>query len=104
MEQPIWKQHTGGPIYYPPTVAQDRVFVGSADGRVYAYAARDGEFLWSYRVGPSSERIPVYDLLISAWPVSGGVVVEGDTVYAAAGITHYDGTHVVALDSGHGQS
>ncbi len=94
----IWKQYTGGPVYYPPTVSHDRVFVGSADGRVYAFAARDGEFLWSYRVGPSSERIPVYDLLISAWPVSGGVVVEGDTVYAAAGITHYDGTHVVALD------
>jgi outer membrane protein assembly factor BamB len=37
--------------------------------------------------------------LISAWPVSGGVVVEGDTVWAAAGITHYDGTHVVALDA-----
>lgn len=95
----LWRQYTGGPIYYPPTVAHDRVFLGSADGRVYAFGARDGRFLWSYRVGPSSERIPVYDQLIAAWPVSGGVVVDGDTVYAAAGITHYDGTHVVALDA-----
>lgn len=99
----IWKVYTAGPIYYPPAVANDRVYVGSADGRVYAYAAIDGRFLWSYRVGPRDYWIPVYDHLISAWPVSGGVVVEGDTVYAAAGITHYDGTHVVALDALTGQ-
>lgn len=97
--KPVWKTYTAGPVYYPPTVANDRLYVGSADGRVYAFAAHDGRFLWSYRVGPRDHRIPVYDRLISAWPVSGGVVVEGDTVYAAAGITHYDGTHVVALDA-----
>ncbi|QDV85051.1 outer membrane biogenesis protein BamB [Stieleria magnilauensis] len=95
----VWKAYTAGPIYYPPAVAHDRVYVGSADGRVYAFAARDGRFLWSYRVGPKDYWISVYDRLVSAWPVAGGVVVDGDTVYAAAGITHYDGTHVVALDA-----
>ncbi len=95
----VWTAYTGGPIYYAPTVAHDRVYVGSADGRVHAFAAHDGAFLWSFRVGPQDHRIPVYDHLVSAWPVAGGVVVDGDTVYAAAGITHYDGTHVVALDA-----
>ncbi|MCA9135204.1 MAG: PQQ-binding-like beta-propeller repeat protein, partial [Planctomycetales bacterium] len=95
----IWQAHTAGPIYYPPAVAHNRVYVGSADGRVYAYAAADGRFLWSYRVGPKDYWIPIYDRLLSAWPVAGGVVVDGDTVYAAAGITHYDGTHVVGLDA-----
>ncbi len=95
----VWTVYTGGPICYPPAVAHDRVFVGSADGRVYAYAAHDGRFLWSYRVGPTDTWIPIYDQLMSAWPVAGGVVIEGDTVYAAAGITHYDGTHVVGLDT-----
>jgi outer membrane protein assembly factor BamB len=50
-----------------------------------------------------AERIPVYGQLISSYPVSGGVVVQDDTVYAAAGITHYDGTYVVALDARTGQ-
>jgi outer membrane protein assembly factor BamB len=95
----IWTAYTSGPIYYPPAVANDRIYVGSADGRVYAYAAHDGRFLWSYRVGPKDYWIHVYERLVSAWPVAGGVVVDGDTVYAAAGITHYDGTHVVALDA-----
>ena len=95
----LWTAYTAGPIYYAPTVAHDRVYVGSADGRVYAFAAQDGRFLWSYRVGPRDYWIPVYEHLISAWPVAGGVVVDGNTVYAAAGITHYDGTYVVALDA-----
>lgn len=96
--KPVWKQYTGGAIFYPPTIAQDRLFVGSADGRVYAYAAKTGQPLWSFRVAPELRWIPVYGKLISTWPVSGGVVVHDDTLYAAAGIAHFDGTHLVALD------
>ncbi|MGE0379101.1 MAG: PQQ-binding-like beta-propeller repeat protein, partial [Planctomycetaceae bacterium] len=44
--QPVWKQYTSGPVFYPPAVAKDRVFVGSADGRVYAYEAKTGRPLW----------------------------------------------------------
>ncbi len=98
-----WTAYTGGPVYYPPTISNDRLYVGSADGRVHAMSARDGRFLWSFRVGPADRWLPVYDRLISAWPVAGGVVVEDGTVFAAAGITHYDGTHVVALDAITGQ-
>jgi outer membrane protein assembly factor BamB len=99
----IWRNQVSGAIYYPPVVAHDRVFVGSADGRVYAYEARTGRPLWTFRVAPAERVISVFGKLISAWPVAGGVVVEGDTVYAAAGFTHYDGTYVVALDAITGQ-
>ena len=95
----VWEQFTAGPVYYPPAVAKDRVFVGSADGHVYAYEATTGRFLWSFRVAPHERVIPIYGKLISSWPVSGGVVVENETVYAAAGIAHYDGTFIVALDA-----
>lgn len=94
-----WKAHTSGPVYFPPAVADDRVFVGSADGRVHAFSAATGEALWSFRVGPRDQMIPVFGKLISLWPLSGGVVVKDGTVYAAGGITHYDGTWVVALDA-----
>ncbi|MDA1165437.1 MAG: PQQ-binding-like beta-propeller repeat protein [Planctomycetota bacterium] len=95
----VWKAYTAGPVYYPPSVAKDRVFVGCADGRVYAFAARTGRPLWTYRVAPQDRWISVYDRLLSRWPVAGGVVVENGTVYAAAGITHYDGTYLVSLDA-----
>ena len=35
--------------------------------------------------------------------MAGGVVVEKGKVYAAAGLTHYDGTHVIALDAATGK-
>ena len=94
-----WKAYTGGAVYFPPAVARRRVYVGSADGWVYAFEAATGRRLWRFRVGPSGRRIPVYGKLISTWPVAGGVLVHKGIVYAAAGIAHYDGTYVVALDA-----
>ncbi len=40
---------------------------------------------------------------MSTWPVAGGVVVQDGVVYAAAGIAHYDGTYVYALDAATGR-
>lgn len=94
-----WKVHTAGAVYCPPAVADGRLYVGSADGRVYSFEAATGRRLWSFRVGPAERLIPAYGKLISTWPVAGGVVVDRGVVYAAAGIAHYDGTHVVALDA-----
>ena len=95
----VWKTHTGGAVYYPPAIANNRAYVGSADGCIHAFEAKTGRRLWSFRVGPAKRRIPVYGKLVSTWPVAGGAVVNGDRVYAAAGIAHYDGTYVVALDA-----
>ena len=98
-----WKAHTGGAVFCSPAVAKGRVFVGSADGRVYAFDAATGQRLWCFRAAPAERWIPVYGKLISTWPVSGGVVVHGGVVYAAAGIAHYDGTYVYALDAATGK-
>jgi outer membrane protein assembly factor BamB len=98
----LWQAFTSGPIYFPPAIEDGRLFVGSADGRVHAYEAATGKPLWTFRVAPAERWIPVYGRLISTWPVAGGVVVQDGVVYAAAGIAHYDGTHVVALDASSG--
>jgi len=94
-----WQAYTGSAIYFPPAIEGGRLFVGSADGRVYAFEAATGRSLWSFRAAPADRWIPVYGKLISTWPVSGGVVVQDGVVYAAAGIAHYDGTHVYALNA-----
>jgi len=95
----IWQAYTGGAVYFPPAIEEGRLFVGSADGRVYAFEAATGRALWTFRAAPAERWIPVYGSLISTWPVAGGVVVQEGVVYAAAGIAHYDGTHVFALDA-----
>ncbi len=95
----VWKSYTAGAVNYSPSIAKDRLFVGCSDGCVYAFAAKTGQLLWKNRVGPKTNRILVFDKLVSGFPVSGGVAVQDETVFAAAGITHYDGTFVVALDA-----
>ena len=94
----VWETFAAGPVYFPPAFWKNRLYVGSADGRVYALEAKTGKVLWTFQAAPANQRIPVYGKLISRWPVAGGVVVEDGVVYAAAGMAHYDGVHVYALD------
>lgn len=94
-----WRKYTGGGINFAPAIWNGRVYVGSNDGWIYAYEAVTGRFLWRFRAAPAERRIPVYGKLMSTWPVAGGVVVADGVVYAAAGIAHYDETHVYALDA-----
>jgi outer membrane protein assembly factor BamB len=98
-----WKAYTGGAIYFPPALWEGRLFVGSADGRAYAFEAATGRQLWCFRAAPAERWISVYGKLSSTWPVSGGVVVEDGVLYAAAGIADFSGTYVYALDATSGQ-
>jgi outer membrane protein assembly factor BamB len=94
-----WKADTAGSIFFPPAIDHGRAYVGSNDGRVYAFEAATGNPLWRFRAAPSERKIPVYGQLASTWPVAGGVLVSDGILYAAAGISHFDGTHVYALDA-----
>jgi outer membrane protein assembly factor BamB len=98
-----WRKHTAGAVFFPPALWQGRLYAGSADGRVHCLEAATGRLLWCFRAAPAERWIPVYGKLMSTWPVAGGVVAAEDVVYAAAGIAHYDGTYVYALDAKSGQ-
>jgi len=98
-----WTAYTGGAVRYPPAVAGGRALVGSGDGHVYAFEAATGRLLWRFRAAPAQRSIPVYDQLLSTWPVASGVVLDGGVAYCAAGINNYDGTHVYALDAATGK-
>jgi len=94
-----WTAYTAGPVRYPPTFALGRVFVGSGDGWVYAFDAGDGGLLWRFRAAPAERRIPIYETLLSTWPVGSGVLFDKSVIYFAAGMNDLDGTHVYALDA-----
>ena len=100
---PRWRAYTGGAVRYPPALAGGRALVGSGDGYAYAFEAATGRRLWRFRAAPVERRIRIYDSLLSTWPVSGGVLVEGDTACFAAGINNFDGTHVYAVDAATGK-
>ncbi len=94
-----WKAYTGGAVRIPPTIWNDRAFVGSGDGWVYAFEAVTGRLLWRFRAAPAERKIPVYGSLLSTWPAASGILVEDGIAYVSAGIVNYDGTYVYALDA-----
>ena len=98
-----WRVYTGGAVRCPPTIAGGRALVGSGDGYVYAFEAATGRLLWRFRAAPAERRIPVYNSLMSTWPVASGVLIDQGVAYCAAGINNYDGTHVYALDAASGK-
>jgi outer membrane protein assembly factor BamB len=99
-----WTAYTGaGSTKYPPTIADGRAYVGGGDGWVYCLEAATGRQLWRFRAAPVERMIPLYGSLTSTWPVGSGVLVDSGVVYAASGISNFDGTHVYALDAATGQ-
>lgn len=94
-----WNAFTGGSVRFPPEYWQGRIYVGSGDGWIYCFDAFNGQRLWRFRAAPTERRIPVHGRIISNWPVGSGVLVQDGVLYAAAGITSYDGTYVFALDA-----
>src|SRR4029079_266010 len=85
----------------PPAVNGYRILVGSGDGYVYCFNA-SSKPLWRFRGAPIERMMPVYGTITSTWPVP-SVLTHGDEVYAAAGISNHDGTHVYALDTDTGK-
>ncbi len=99
----IWRTYTGGPIRYSPAVAHGNLYVGAGDGWVYCLRADTGKTVWRFRGAPVERKVPIFGLLQSTWPIGSGVLVDGDRVYAAAGMFNYDGVHVYALDAATGE-
>jgi outer membrane protein assembly factor BamB len=99
-----WTFYTEGPIRFAPVGWQERVFLASDDGYLYALRLSDGELLWKKRGGPSDDRVLGNDRMTSHWPARGGPVVLDDTVYFAAGIWPSDGIYLHAIDAATGDA
>ena len=98
--RPRWEFFTEGPIRCAPTVWEGNVYTGSDDGWLYCLAAATGDLLWKHRAGPTDERLPGNEQIISRWPIRSGVVVEDGVAYCAAGqFPHREGCFLSAVDA-----
>ena len=51
----LWTFKTAGPVKSSAAIVQDRVFIGSDDGNVYALALADGRKVWAFKTGGGVE-------------------------------------------------
>jgi len=102
----VWSYAAGARIDSPPTIDQNRVLFGSADGHVYCLRLEDGKPVWRFQAAPQNRSIVVDGQLESAWPVSGAVLVLDGTVYFAAGRNSYldGGMFLYKLDAATGRT
>ena len=96
-----WRFYTDGPVRFAPVAANGNVYAASDDGRLYCLSAETGEQLWVFRAAPSARpdlRHVGNNRLVSCWPIRGGPVLAGDTIFLASGIWSIMGTFVYAVD------
>lgn len=103
--KPLWTFTAGARVDSPPTVWQDRVLFGSADGHVYCLRAADGAVAWRFRAAPLDRRLAAAEQLESVWPVHGSVLVREGVVYCVAGRAMWldGGLRLLRLDAATGR-
>ncbi len=55
----LWTFKTGGPVKSSAAIVQDRVFIGSDDGNLYALTLADGKKVWAFKAGDAVESSPL---------------------------------------------
>lgn len=94
----LWSFFTEGPVRLAPTIAEDKLLLGSDDGHVYCLKSTDGSLIWKTRIAPGVRQIAGNERIISAWPVRTGVLVDDQTAFCCAGIFPDKGVYQAALD------
>ncbi|MBC8356496.1 MAG: PQQ-binding-like beta-propeller repeat protein [Planctomycetes bacterium] len=93
-----WSFFAEGPVRLAPTIADDKIYFGSDDGRAYCLNASDGKLVWRYQVSANDRRIPGNGRIVSLLPVRTGIMIESGQVRFAAGLFPLQGTFQYALD------
>lgn len=98
-----WTYFTGGPVRIAPVVSGERLYAGSDDGFLYCLAISDGSLIWKYNAAETPRMIPGNGRIISMYAIRSGIIVDGGTVYFAAGLFPTYGAYLVALDADTGE-
>jgi len=97
----LWSFAASNGVDTPPTLANGRVYFGTADGEVCCLRASDGALAWRFDANPAVRHIVSHGNVESTWPVHGSVIVNDGVVYFCAGRSSYldGGLYFYALDA-----
>jgi len=94
-----WFFTTEGPVRYPPSYDDGKLYFGSDDGHAYCIDAGDGSFIWKYNPSEDTRLIGNNGSLISMWPIRTGTAVLDGKVYFAASLVNWQTSYLCSLDA-----
>jgi outer membrane protein assembly factor BamB len=94
-----WFYTTEGPVRYPPSFYNDKLYFGSDDGHAYCIDAKDSSFIWKYSPSEDNRLIGNNGSLIPMWPVRTGTAVLDGKVYFAASLVNWQSSYLCSLDA-----
>jgi hypothetical protein len=94
-----WFFTTNGPVRYPPSHYEGKLYFASDDGYAYCIDAEDGSFVWKYSPAEDSRLIGNNGSLISMWPVRTGAAVLDGKVYFAASLVNWQTSYLCSVDA-----
>lgn len=97
-----WAFTTNGPVRYPPTYDNNKLYFGSDDGFAYCINAADGSLAWKYSPGGDTGLIANNNNLITMWPIRTGTAVLNGKVYFAASMVNWKSSYLCSLDAATG--
>ena len=96
----IWTFRTGGPVRFPPSYSEGRVYFGSDDGFVYCADAQSGTEIWRYCPAEKDARLIGNDGgLVTLWPIRTDVAVADSKVYFAASLVPWVEPYLCAINA-----
>lgn len=97
----LWTFTAGGRVDSPPTVHENLVLFGCADGRAYGLRLEDGQEVWRFLAAPFQRNVVAFGQVESAWPVHGSVLVQRDaTVDPPREVAYFTAGRSSFLDGG----
>lgn len=97
--QQKWFFTTNGPVRYPPSYYDGKLYFGSDDGYAYCINAQNGSFIWKYSPTGDTRLIGNNGSLIPMWPIRTGTVVTDGRVYFAASLVNWQTSYLCSVNA-----
>ncbi len=96
-----WAYTTDGPVRFPPSCYNGKLYFGSDDGYAYCIDAADGSFGWKYTPIPPGDlrRVGNNGKLIPMWPIRTGTAIEEGNIYFAASLVPWRDFYLCSVDA-----
>ncbi|MBN2376181.1 MAG: PQQ-like beta-propeller repeat protein [Sedimentisphaerales bacterium] len=100
----LWFYRTKGPVRFPPTVYDGKLYFGSDDGYAYCIDASNQNLIWKFRPVQDDRLLCNNSKLIPMYPIRTGTAVIDDKVYFAASLVPWKSSYLCSVDALTGSS